>query len=219
MTTTQHIATPHGPVTAMIEQPGRPRACGILLAHGAGAGQQHPWMAAMRAALASQGFSTMTFDYAYTEAGRKAPDRLPKLLDVHEAVAAAFASSVGAVVLAGKSMGGRVGGHLVADRGFPAVGIVYLGYPLVAMGKTEPRDTSHLASLEVPQLFISGDRDRLGPIGLVSDVAAGVPAGTLHVIETGDHSLKPLKASGRELQDTVDEAAAAVSRWADGLST
>ena len=206
----EEIATPHGRVTTITEAPGTDAPAIVLLAHGAGAGQRHPWMIAMRGALVGRGLAVMTFDYAYMEAGRKAPDRLPKLLDVHEAVATSAAERGVPVIIAGKSMGGRVGGHLVAERGFRARAVAYLGYPLVAMGKTEPRDTSHLDGIVVPQAFISGDRDRLGPIDLVRAVADRVPNGAVTAIETGDHSLKPLKASGRTVEDSIDTAAAVI---------
>lgn len=211
MITTNLIETPHGPVTTLTEAPTQAADTVVLLAHGAGAGQAHPWMVAMREAIVGSGVSVTTFDYAYTEAGRKAPDRLPKLLDVHAAVGQAVASEGRSVVLVGKSMGGRVGGHLAAERGFGASGIVYLGYPLVAMGKAEPRDTSHLDELDCPQLFISGDRDRLGPIDLIAALAARVPDGRLVTVESGDHSLKPLKSSGRTVEDSILLAASEIA--------
>lgn len=170
-------------------------------------------MIAMRNRLASAGFLTLTFDYAYTATGRKAPDRLPKLIDVHAAAAARIAKECDSVILAGKSMGGRVGGHVVAERQFAAAGVVYLGYPLVAMGKSEPRDTSHLLTIDVPQLFISGTRDPMGPTELVASVAASVPLGALVAIDSGDHSLVPLKKSGRTLDDSLIEATNAIVAW------
>jgi predicted alpha/beta-hydrolase family hydrolase len=209
------VPTMHGPVPAVISGPGDDAPIGIVLAHGAGAGIDHPWMVGLRERLAGRGFVVLAFDYAYMAQGRKAPDRLPKLLDVHEAAVGVLAERVGTTVLAGKSMGGRVGGHLVAERGAPVDGLVYLGYPLVAMGAREPRPTSHLTDLDVPQLFISGDRDALGPVDLVADVAASVPTGRFVVIESGDHSLTPLKRSGRTIDDTLDEAVAVMATWID----
>jgi predicted alpha/beta-hydrolase family hydrolase len=197
------IATPHGPVTGRLAVPRGGGDVAILLAHGAGAGQEHPWMIAARTGFASRGFTVMTFNYAYTQAGRKAPDRLPKLVDVHAAAANRLASYADRVVLAGKSMGGRVGGHVAAEERFAAAGLVYLGYPIVAIGKTEPRDTSHLLSLGVPQLFISGTRDPMGTADLISAAAASVPDGRYIPIEAGDHSLVPLKRTGRTLEDSM----------------
>ena len=172
-------------------------ATGIVLAHGAGAGHDHPWMVTMRDGLGSAGFTVMTFNYAYTEAGRKSPDRLPRLLRVHRAAADLLAGHCDTVVLAGKSMGGRVGSHLAGDEAWPAAALVYFGYPLVALGKSEPRSTTHLRSISAPQLFWAGSRDRLGPPELISSVAAGVPDGTMEVVTDGDHSFTVLKRTAR----------------------
>jgi len=207
------IDTPLGRVSGSIVVPTGAKPTGILLAHGAGAGREHPWMTAMQARLATVGFPTMAFNYLYTEEGRRAPDRLPKLLVVHAAVADYFASHVDSVILAGKSMGGRVGGHLIAEDSSVAAGVAFLGYPLVAMGKAEPRDTTHLTSVVVPQLFISGDRDRMGPTDLIKDVVQSVPNGRLVIVEGGDHSLNPLKSSGRTLEDSLDLAAEHIDSW------
>ncbi len=215
-TTRIEVPTAHGSVSAVLSGPdGGGAQVGIALAHGAGAGIDHPWMVAMRERLAARGFLVLAFEYAYMAQGRKAPDRLPKLLDVHESAVGALAEHADTVVLAGKSMGGRVGGHLAAERGVHCDGLIYLGYPLVAMGAREPRPTGHLSELAAPQLFVSGDRDTLGPLDLITEVASSVPDGRLVVIESGDHSLVPLKRSGRTLGDTLDEAVAAIAEWID----
>lgn len=170
-------------------------------------------MIAMQEKLVDAGFPTMTFNYLYTEQGRKAPDRLPKLVPVHAAAAERLRREVDAVVLAGKSMGGRVGGHVAAEGAFDPAGIVFLGYPLVAMGKQEPRDTSHLVPLTIPLLFVSGTRDTMGPNHLIADVARRAENGSFVPIEGGDHSFAPLKRSGRTLDDTLLEASGVVSDW------
>lgn len=210
---TLKIKTPLGPVTGKLARPQSPRGTGIVLAHGAGAGQTHSWMVAMRDRLKALGFPTLTFNYLYTEEGRKAPDRLPKLIEVHTAAANRLMTYTDDVMLAGKSMGGRVGGHVVADAGFPAVGLVYFGYPVVAMGKTIPRDVDHLESIAVPQLFISGSRDPMGPPDLVEAAATAVPNGTFSPIDGGDHSLAPLKSTGRTVDDSLDEACEILDAW------
>ncbi|MCB1246462.1 MAG: dienelactone hydrolase, partial [Acidimicrobiia bacterium] len=96
---------------------------------------------------------------------------------------------------------------------FDPEGLVYFGYPLVAMGKTEPRDTSHLEGLRVPQLFVTGTRDRMGPGDLVAELADRVPSGRFEPIESGDHSFKPLVATGRTVDDSIRTAAALVAAW------
>lgn len=211
------IATPHGQVSARLVYPKGDVVAGILLAHGAGAGKDHPWMVSMQRHLADTGLAAMTFNYAYTEAGRKAPDRLPKLLDVHHAAALRLTDDFPDVVLAGKSMGGRVGGHLVAEQGFAAAGVVYLGYPLVALGKTEPRDYGHLSKITVPQLFVSGTRDRLGPKDLIARACASVPHGTCFFVPEADHSLVPLKRTGLGVEDSLNSVAVKMRDWMPAL--
>ncbi|HEY5727529.1 MAG TPA: alpha/beta fold hydrolase [Acidimicrobiia bacterium] len=172
-------------------------AVGIVLAHGAGAGQDHPWMMTIRDGLASSaGVTVLTFDYPYMAAGRRAPDRPDRLLDAHAAAVARLRQECGSVVLAGKSMGGRIGSHLAGDRGEDVAGLVYYGYPLVAPGKAEPRDVAHLARIVAPQLFVAGSRDRLCPTELIRPVVGALPAAELVVVEGADHSFRVAAASG-----------------------
>lgn len=200
-------------VTARLVAPDGGSGLGVLLAHGAGAGQDHPFMVTLRDSLAAQGLIVMTFNYAYTDAGRKAPDRGPKLLAVHQAAADRLATYCDQVVLAGKSMGGRVASHLAGDLGWPAHALVYFGYPLVPMGKSEPRDTGHLMNIAAPQLFFAGTRDRLGPPDLVADVAADLPRARVDVIDGGDHSFKVPKSSGVTHADVIAGLALATATW------
>ena len=122
-------------VTARLDVPTDDSGIGVLLAHGAGAGQDHPFMVALRRALTVGGVAAMTFNYAYTESGRRAPDRLPKLLEVHRAAADRLATYCDRVYLGGKSMGGRVGSHLAGDERWASSGVVYYGYPAGAVGE------------------------------------------------------------------------------------
>lgn len=207
------LETPHGQVAALVDVPDVPDGPPVLLAHGAGLGQHHEWMVATRSRLVDAGHIVMTFDYAYKHAGRRAPDRLPKLLDVHEAAARVLEDRAGSVLLIGKSMGARVGSHLVADGRCGALGLVYLGYPLVPVGKSEPRNTDHLDSITVPQLFISGTRDRMGPKEAIDSVARSTQRGSVAFIADGDHSLTPLKRSGKTLDDSLDTAVSEIQAW------
>ncbi len=204
-------------VTGRLAMPRHGGGTGVLLAHGAGAGQDHPWMVTARDHLASSGFPTLTFNYAYTQAGRRGPDRPPKLLAVHRAAADRLAAYVDHVVLAGKSMGGRIGSHLVGDEGWPARGLVYLGYPLVPLGKDSPRPTEHLLRIEVPQLFVAGSRDRLGPPSLIGPLARKVPSGARHVVDDGDHSLRVPKRAGRNNDEVLEDVMHVVAEWIDHL--
>jgi len=163
--------------------------------------------------LAASGLLVLTFNYRYTEAGRKSPDRLPTLLAVHRAAADALAERCERVVLAGKSMGGRVGSHLAGDEGWPAAGLVYYGYPLVALGKDEPRPTDHLERIEAPQLFFAGTRDRLGPPELIEKVASGLPDATVIVVDDGDHSFKVPKRAGKANEEILAEIVTESATW------
>jgi hypothetical protein len=194
-------------VTGYLSGPARGDV-GILLAHGAGAGQSHPFMTGLRRRIADAGYPTLTFDYPYMEAGRKAPDRLSRLIECHAAVLDQFARGVDRVVLAGKSMGGRVGGHLAAEHGGVS-SIVFYGYPLVALGKAEPRDVSHLSGSDVPMLFIQGERDRLGPLNLIEPVVAAIPRARLAILADADHSFRVPKRTGLDIEAVHD----LLARW------
>lgn len=192
---------------------GESGAVGVLLAHGAGAGQLHPWMVTMRTALAAHGLFVMTFNYRYTEFQRRRPDSWPVLLDVHEAAAGRLLEYCDRVVLAGKSMGGRMGSHLAAERGVDPAALVYYGYPLVPLGKGEPRATTHLDEIAAPQLFFAGTRDRLSPPGLIAERAARLPTADVVVVPDADHSFRVPKRAGRTDEAVLADIAAESARW------
>ena len=212
-------------VTGRVAMPRSGSASGVLLAHGAGAGQDHPFMTALRDGLAGRGIAVMTFNYPYTEAGRGRPDAPARLLACHLAAARRLADRVDTVVLAGKSMGGRMASHLAAGidpkgspvERFEADGLIYYGYPLVAMGKTGPRDTSHLQRTGAPSLFMAGARDALAPIDVVRDVVASVPGGEIHEIPEGNHSFNVPKRTGKSGAEVLDELAEVSADWISRL--
>jgi len=205
-----------GKVAGLLDVPAEPNPIGILLAHGAGAGQEHPFMVHMRRGLAAAGFMTLSFNYAYIEAGRRAPDRMPKLLAVHAAAGERLGTYVDRIALVGKSMGGRVGSHLAGDGGWPAAALVYLGYPLVPLGRTEPRPTEHLQRIDSPQLFIAGSRDRLGPVAAIEETAAALPVAAVQVVQGADHGFAVPKSVGLTRQDVWDGLVAQIARWLPG---
>jgi len=173
-------------------------------------------MVAMRSLLAAA-LPVMTFDYRYATEGRRSPDRMPTLLAVHRAAADRLAGEVDRVILAGKSMGGRIGSHLAGDEEWPAAGLVYFGYPLVALGRGEPRDTSHLLHIDAPQLFFAGSRDRLSPPPLMAPIVAGLARGRLEVIEDADHSFAVPKRSGGTQAEVLRNLAATTIEWAAAI--
>ena len=204
-------------VTGRLLAPPSAAPIGVLLAHGAGAGQQHPFNVTMRNGLAAAGFTVLSFDYAYTAEGRKAPDRMERLLQVHQAVANRLATRCDAVAFVGKSMGGRVGAHLVGDLGWPASAAVYLGYPLVPRGG-EPRATDHLERIGVPQLFVAGAKDPVSPPGLIEPLARTLPTADTYIVSAGDHSLKVPKRGGRDPDAVLRSVAATVAAWLSSVT-
>ena len=194
----------------------------VVFAHGAGAGQRSPFMQHYAELLAARGLDVLTFDFPYMAAGRKLPDRAPALeAAFHDAVAAGVAAldgSAQAVIVAGKSMGGRMATHLAAQpeawRGaVPLAAAVAFGYPLRPPGPRGGDRVSHLARLSVPTLIVQGTRDTFGGPDEVAAATTAAPRVTVLPVATGDHSLKVTAASGQR-QDAVDASIAeAVARF------
>lgn len=187
----------------------RPAGRLLLLAPGAGAPSTSPWMRRWAARLATLGH-VETFDYPYMRAGRKSPDKLPVLVGAHRAaLAQARARHPGPAVLAGKSMGGRIGCHVALEEEVAA--LVCLGYPL-AGPRGDVRDDV-LVALHAPILFVQGSRDPLCPLELLERVRGRMKAPTaLHVVEGGNHSLEVgvrALAGREERQEDVDARALA----------
>ncbi len=202
-------------------------SCLLVLGHGAGAPMTHPFMGALAAALAQEGMSTLRYNFAYMEAGRRRPDHLRRLLAVvASALRSGWECADGMPLFAGgKSMGGRMTSTLVADHleagpgGTDTVsGLVFFGFPLHAPGRRESLRGEHLARVPCPMLFHQGTRDRLADLDLLRPLLEDVgPRATLHVVEGGDHSLGMLKRSGRTQDDVLAEVALVTRRWVDGV--
>ena len=190
--------------------PGTPA---VLLAHGAGTNQDHPMMVAIRDGLASGGFSTLTFNYPYTEAGKKRPDAPKRLLACHSAVAEWFRTEVDPnLVMAGRSMGGRIASMLAAE-GEPCSGLILFSYPLHPAGRPEKLRKDHLADIQVPVLAIVGTRDALATMDLYDRWVRPLPNFTTSEIADGDHSFRVRKASGRTNEEALAEVIAAAADW------
>jgi uncharacterized protein len=181
----------------------------FLLAHGAGASSSSAWMQHWRVRLGSLG-PVHAFDYPFMTLGRKRPDTLPVLITAHREALGQGAKRHGPhVVLIGKSMGSRVGCHLALDAN--VLGVVCLGYPLRGQNPNSPPRSPVLLALTAPACFVQGTRDRLCPLPeLRAVLAVRAAPSTLHVVQSGDHSLLAtkthLKANGLT-QDAVDDAA------------
>ncbi len=143
--------------------------------------------------LSERGVDVVTFDFPYMQQKRKVPDKAPVLEDAfREAItdARARVTPEHAVVIGGKSMGGRMATHLAAERVDAVRGVVALGYPLHPPGKPEQRRVAHLPSIEMPMLVVQGERDAFGTPDELRAVLGSLRARvTLHVVDGGDHSL------------------------------
>ena len=147
-------------------------------------------------ALSALGIDVITFNFIYTEQGRRIPDRAPALEACYRAVIDTVHSRVPAarraLFIGGKSMGGRIASQVAAaDPELRLSGLVLLGYPLHPPGKPTERRDKHLAAIGRPMLFVQGTRDAFGtPTELAPIVATLDPPATVHVVAHGDHSFK-----------------------------
>jgi len=168
----------------------------LVLGHGAGAGQRSAFMVDFANALSALGLDIITFNFSYTEYGRRIPDREPALEACYRAVVDVIRQKVvsahHALFIGGKSMGGRIATHIAAaDPGLPIAGLVLLGYPLHPPGKPAERRDKHLPQIHRPMLFVQGGRDAFGTPAQLSPVLARMrPEPTLQVVADGDHSFK-----------------------------
>jgi hypothetical protein len=200
-------------VTGRLATAADPGTPGVLLAHGAGTNQDHPMVVAIRDGLASGGFSTLTFNYPYTEAGKKRPDAPKRLLACHSAVAEWFRTEVDPnMVMAGRSMGGRIASMLAAE-GEPCSGLILFSYPLHPAGRPEKLRKDHLPDIQVPVLSIVGTRDALATMDLYDRWVRPLPNFTTSEIADGDHSFRVRKASGRTNEDALAEVIDAAADW------
>jgi len=183
--------------TALVYAAGTPAVgAALILGHGAGAGQRSPFMVDFARALANLGLDVITFNFLYTEQGRKIPDRGPALEACYRSVIETARGKVATagrfLFIGGKSMGGRIATQVAAnDPALPLSGLVLLGYPLHAPGRPTERRDKHLPSIGKPILFVQGDRDAFGTPSELQPIVDDLrPAPTLRSVAGGDHSFK-----------------------------
>jgi predicted alpha/beta-hydrolase family hydrolase len=185
------------PISGVYSRPADAAAT-IVVAHGAGAGLEHPFMSGFTRAMHDEGFATLRFNFPYREAKRRFPDRPPVAIATWRAVMdaaserAAEAGSAGEPIWAsGKSFGGRMASMAVAD-GMPAAGLVYLGYPLHPPGRPEKARDEHLPGITVPMLFLQGRNDPFAiPNAQLDEVVARIgSSASLEWIQDANHSFE-----------------------------
>ncbi len=195
----QFDISPDTRVSALWQRPDDALAC-YVLAHGAGAGMNHPFMAAMAAELTDRGVATLRYQFPYVERHSRRPDSEAVCqATVRAAVATAQALDPGLPTFAGgKSFGGRMTSQAQAVAPLPQVrGLIFLGFPLHPAGNPSIRRAEHLQRIRIPMLFLQGTRDALADLALLQPVIDGL--GTfagLRLSAGADHSFHVLQSSG-----------------------
>ena len=167
--------------------------CIITLAHGAGAGMNHPFMITMAKALCEEGMATMRFNFPFTENRKGRPD--PPAV-AHKTIESSIAKAKELfpklpLFVSGKSFGGRMTSQCLASHHDSSVnGIIFYGFPLHPPGKPSVERAEHLKDVKIPMLFLQGTRDELAKWDLVESVCASLPLAKLVKIEGADHSFK-----------------------------
>jgi len=195
--------------------------CVLTLAHGAGAGMNHPFMTALAYKLANAGVATLRFQFPYMEQRRRVPDRPPVLTATIQAAVQAASKAVPDLPLlaGGKSLGGRMTSLAAAEGRSDGVrGLVFFGFPLHPPNRPGTKRAEHLREVKLPMLFLQGTRDALADLQLLRPICAELGArATLHVIEGADHSFHVLKSSGKTVEDVLEELGKNASAWTKRL--
>jgi uncharacterized protein len=209
-------------VSGLLQTPPNARAC-YVLAHGAGAGMTHPFLAAAAAELSARGIATLRYQFPYMERGSKRPDPPPLAqATVRAAVAAAATALPGLPVIAGgKSFGGRMTSQAQAKAPLPRVrGLAFLGFPLHPAGKPSSDRADHLFAVRIPMLFLQGTRDALAALDELRPLCQKLGAGaTLKLFPDADHSFHVPARSGRKDADVRSEMFDTLAAWIDGVIT
>lgn len=193
-------------------------AATVVLAHGAGAPMDSPFMQTVATGLAARGWRVVRFEFPYMvrrrHSGRKAvPDRLPVLRESFRAQVE-LERQAPSLVIGGKSMGGRVA-SLIADE-MSVAGCLCLGYPFHPPGKPTQLRTEHLTAMQTPTLILQGERDSFGRRDEIEHKTLA-PSIALQWLPAGDHSFKPNRQSGCREHDNLELAIAladqAIQRW------
>jgi uncharacterized protein len=214
-----HVEVAPGQIVTAIEYPAATRHLAnitLILGHGAGADQTSDFMVSFATALAERGIEVVTFNFLYSEYGRRVPDPNSRLQSCYrrviESVRGRSTSGPLKLAIGGKSMGGRIASQVAASGAGALAGLVFLGYPLHPPGKPQRPRAAHLPEIEAPMLFVQGSRDAFGtPDELKSIIDRLDPPPDLYVVESGDHSFKVLKSAkiGQQevyaaIQDRID---------------
>lgn len=188
------VPLPNGPVSVTVarESPAGESRGVVAIAHGAGAGMDHPFLVGFAEALRDLGFTTVRFNFPYFEAGRRMPGPAAHAQLTWRVVIEWLRSDTpdARIWACGKSYGGRMA-SMAAAEGLDVDGLVYLGYPLHPPGKPEKPRVEHLPAVRLPQLFVEGSNDPfVQPTSQLEDAVASCQDARIVWIEGGGHSFE-----------------------------
>ncbi|MBV8801143.1 MAG: dienelactone hydrolase family protein [Alphaproteobacteria bacterium] len=210
------ISVGDGQVSGLLVAPAGACAC-YVLAHGAGVGMRHKFMAETARGLAERGIATLRYQFPYMERGSKRPDS-PKVAQAAVRAAAEKARELlpGLPLIAGgKSYGARMTSQARAEAALPGVrGLAFLGFPLHAPGQPSDDRAEHLSRVETPMLFLQGTRDEFAQLDLLKPLVERLGArATLKLFEGADHSFHVPAKSGRTDADLMSELLDSLAEW------
>jgi uncharacterized protein len=208
-------------VSGLLQAPPGARAC-YVLAHGAGAGMDHPFMADVARGLALRGLATLRYQFPYMERGSRRPDP-PQLAHaaVHAASAATLRLLPGLPLIAGgKSFGGRMTSQAQAKASLPGVrGLAFLGFPLHPAGRPSQDRAEHLFDVQIPMLFLQGSRDTLASLDQLQPLCKKLgERTTLKLFTDADHSFHVPARTGRKDTQVLGEVLDALAAWIDSVT-
>ena len=193
-----------------------------VLAHGAGAGMEHPFMRAVASELAALQVATLRYQFPYFERGAKRPDPPPLC---HATVRAAVAraqllAGPGVLIAGGRSFGGRMTSQAQALQPLPGVrALAFLGFPLHPAGKPAQERARHLARIQLPMLFVQGTRDALAEPALLQQTVTALGArARIYWVNEADHAFHVPARSGQKDAQVRGALLAALAAWMEALS-
>ncbi len=211
---TVQVSESIGRVSATTITSAKPKSV-LLLAHGAGAGMNHPFMTSLCTKLAEHSIASIRFNFAYMEKKSKRPDP-PAVAEKTVAALIEYAHQEFAelpLFVGGKSFGGRMSSQRLSKECPPYIkGIVFYGFPLHPAGAPAIDRAAHLSAIKIPMLFLQGSRDSLAELQLIKGVCKKLKTATLEVIEGADHSFKAGK------QDLIPLLADLTNSWMDRIT-
>jgi predicted alpha/beta-hydrolase family hydrolase len=207
-------------VSGLLQTTPAARAC-YVMAHGAGAGMAHPFMASIANHLAERDVATLRYQFPYMERGSKRPDP-PKLAQatVRAAVAAAARLLPALPLFAGgKSFGGRMTSQAQASSPLLGVrGLAFLGFPLHPPGEPDDARADHLADVRIPMLFFQGTRDEFADFDLLKKLGARLGSQAMFwMFDDADHSFHVPARTGHTDAEVRAALSGALVDWIDNI--